>query len=308
MRKAVIIGGQGKVGSFLVPMLVKEGFEVVSVSRGNTSPNVQNDAWNEVQLVRLDRDEPGFEASVAGLKADIVIDMICFKTADMVKLIDALRDSVSHYLVCGSVWMHGRSTVVPLLENECRTPPDEYGIEKSNMDFEISRQFAQSGFPGTAVHPGHIVCPRDIPVNPQGFKSLRAFEILREGEPLYLPNFGMETLHHVSAEDVAGVFLAAIGTGKPAFGEGYHAVSPRAVTLSGYAQEVAGWYGKEADLRYEPFGIWKDRVTSEDAGMTKEHIERSPSVSMEKARNELGFIPKRTTFAAVRECIASFGL
>jgi len=42
--------------------------------------------------------------------------------------------------------------------------------------------------------------------------------------------------------------------------------------------------------------------------MTKEHIERSPSASMEKARNELGFIPKHTTFAAVRECIASFGL
>jgi len=308
MRKVVVIGGRGKVGGYLVPMLVKEGFEVVSVSRGMTNTYVQNDAWNEVRIVELDRDKPGFEESIAGLNADIVIDMICFKNIDMKRLIDALRGSISHYLVCGTIWIHGRSGAVPVLEDECRTPPDEYGIEKDAMDVEISNQFAKSSFPGTSVHPGHIVCPGDIPVNPQGFKSLKAFEMLRDGQPIHLPNFGMETLHHVHAQDVAGVFLAAIRAGKAAFGEGYHAVSPRAVSLSGYAEEAAGWFGKKADIRYEPFDTWKARVTPGDALMTKEHIERSPSVSMEKARAELGFVPKHTTYEAVRECIASFGL
>jgi len=308
MKKAVVIGGRGKIGSYLVPMLVGEGYAVTSVSRGKTAPFVQNEAWRGVELVTLDRDAPGFEEAIAGLNPDLVVDMICFKTADMVKLIEALRGRVGHYLVCGSVWMHGRSGAVPVLEAECRTPMEEYGVEKSAMDYEITRQFVESGFPGTAVHPGHIVCPGDVPINPQGCKSLTAFETLRAGEPLYLPNFGMETLHHVHAEDVAGVFFAAVQANRPSFGEGFHAVSPRAVSLNGYAVEVAGWYGKEADLRCEPFDVWQARVTPDEAAATKTHIEHSPSASMEKAKALLGFTPKHTSYEAVRECVASFGL
>ena len=157
------------------------------------------------------------------------------------------------------------------------------------------------------MHPGHIVCPGDVPINPQGCKSLDAFRTLREGKTLYLPNFGMETLHHVHAEDVAGVFFAAIQTGKSAYGEGFHAVSPRAVTLTGYAREAASWYGKEADLAYEPYETWKARVPAEDAASTLTHMLHSPSGSMEKAKRLLDFVPKHTSYEAVRECLQSFG-
>ena len=118
----------------------------------------------------------------------------------------------------------------------------------------------------------------------------------------------METLHHVHAKDVAGVFLAAVKAGKPAFGQGFHAVSPRAVTLRGYAAEVAGWYGRTADLRFEDFEAWQRRMGEDLAGQTLSHITHSPSASMEKAKRLLGFEPEYTSYRAVRECIASFGL
>jgi len=308
MKKAVIIGGRGKIGSYLVPMLVNDGYSVTNISRGLSQPYVENKAWQEVQQINCDRDTDDFIDKAATLSADCVIDMICFENRDMEKLIDCLSGNVGHYLVCGSAWIHGKSEAVPTKEEEYRCPPDNYGQQKSLMDQTLAARFLSSGFPGTAIHPGHIVCPGDIPINPQGYKGLLAFETLKAGEPLWLPNFGMETLHHVHANDVAGVFFAAIKTGKPAFGEGFHAVALRAVTLYGYASEVARWYEREADIRFEPFDIWKKRVSEADAAMTYEHIERSPNCSMQKAKAVLDFTPVHTTYEAVRECIASFGL
>ncbi|MDR1439106.1 MAG: NAD-dependent epimerase/dehydratase family protein [Clostridiales bacterium] len=308
MKKAVVIGGKGKIGGYLVPMLVKGGYDVTCVSRGRTEPHVADSLWKEVRLERLERGAEGFEEAVGNLRADVVADMVCFRDEDMRRLIRAINGSVSHYLACGSVWMHGRGSAVPYEEGECRAPLEEYGAQKSLMDLSIASLHAESGFPGTVVHPGHIVCPGDVPINPQGCKSLGAFRALKAGEPLHLPNFGMETLHHVYAGDVAGVFYAAIVAGAPAFGQGFHAVSPRAVTLRGYAEEAAGWYGREANLRFEPFGEWRKRMSDADADATLSHISHSPSASMGKAKRILGFEPRYTSYEAVRECLAGFGL
>jgi nucleoside-diphosphate-sugar epimerase len=308
LRKAVLIGGKGKVGSYLIPMLVKNGFKVINISRGKTNPNTENPAWQDVEQCTLDRKDPEFPKKISALGADIIFDMICFTCTDMIKLIDAIRSSVSHYLVTGSVWIHGAGSCVPVTEDECREPLEEYGIQKSLMDYTISEEYAKHSFPGTIVHPGHIVCPRELPINPQGCYSLDAFKILKAGTPFYLPNFGMETVHHVHASDVAGVFMASLKTGGPAFGQGFHAVSPRAVTLRGYAKEVASWYGKEADLHFEPFEVWKNRVSPDDADKTLEHMMHNLNASMEKAKRLLNFEPRYTSYEAVRECIDSFGL
>lgn len=308
MKTVAIIGGSGKTATYLAPMLVRDGWRVIAVSRGDRPPAVADDAWAQVERVPMDRAADGFAARIAALGADAVVDMICFTLSDMLALTSALEGRAGHYLVCGSAWMHGHSAVVPTREEECREPLEEYGVQKSLMDCKLTELYKEKGFPGTAVHPGHIVCPGDVPINPQGFKSLSAFEKLRDGEPLYLPNFGMETLHHVHAADVAGVFRAAIAAGKASFGEGFHAVSPRAVTLRGYAREAASWYGKEADLRFEPFDAWKERFAPADADATLTHILHSPCCSMDKAKELLGFAPRYTSFEAVRECVGSFGL
>ena len=308
MKKAVIIGGRGKIGSYLVPLLVEAGYAVISVSRGKTEPYVKHDAWNKVETVLLDRKQPGFEDAIAALCPDIVVDMICFTDADMRALITKLQGKVQHYIAIGSMWMHGHSTVVPVMEHECRAPLGEYGIQKSAMDYTVAELYASCGFPGTVVHPGHIVCPGDVPINPQGCKSLEAFYKLRDGELLTLPNLGMETLHHVHASDVAGVVFAAIRAGEKAFGQGFHAVSPRAVTLWGYAQEAATWYGKTADLICKPFPEWAKDMSEKDAAATLEHISHSPNGSMQKVRDILGYEPKFTTYEAIRDCLKSFDL
>jgi nucleoside-diphosphate-sugar epimerase len=49
---------------------------------------------------------------------------------------------------------------------------------------------------------------------------------------------GMETVHHVHADDVAALFMAALESRSTALGERFHAVAPTALTLRGYAESV----------------------------------------------------------------------
>jgi nucleoside-diphosphate-sugar epimerase len=303
VKRAVIIGGTGKVGTYLVPMLVADGFEVINVSRDSSKPFVPHGCWESVEQVRLDRNDPEFAQKIAALEPDIVVDKICFKESDMLALIAALEGRVEHYLVTGSVWCHGPGSVVPNTEDEDLNPLGEYGIEKLKMARTLKRKYALSQFPGTIIHPGHIVGPGHPPINPQGNQNPKVFEALMHGEPVTIPNFGMETVHHVHANDVAGVFRAAIRAGGPSYGHPFHAVSTGAVTLRGYAQEVASWFGMEANLVFKPFDEFSNDVSEADANSTYEHIWRSSNHSMEKAKRLLGFTPGYSSFEAVKESL-----
>ena len=308
MKKALVIGGNGKVGGYLCPLLLQAGYQVKSVSRSGKLPPAPQDGYEQVEAIRLDRGQEGFEAQIAALgDQDVVVDMICFQLEDMERLVRALRGRVGHYLVCGSAWMHGHSSQVPVREEEDREPLCEYGRQKSAMDRALGELYGREAFPGTAVHPGHIVCPNTWPINPQGHNEPWVFAHMRQGKRLTLPNLGMETLHHVHAADVAGVFLAAIRAGGRSFGQGYHAVSDRALTLRGYASQVYAWYGYEPRLDFLPVEEWGKGVSEHAYQQCLDHIRHSPSYSMEKAREQLGFLPKFSSLQAVRECLQSLG-
>ena len=54
--RVVIIGASGHVGTYLVPRLVAAGYEVIAISRGQSSPYQQHAAWRSVTHISLDRE------------------------------------------------------------------------------------------------------------------------------------------------------------------------------------------------------------------------------------------------------------
>jgi len=305
--RVVVIGGSGHVGSYLVPELVEAGHRVILVSRAKRKPYFEHPAWDDVETVVADReaeDRQGtFGRRVAGLQPDAVVDMICYAPASARLLADALKGRVGHLLHCGTIWVHGPSREVPTEESAPRNPFGEYGIQKAAIEALLLAEARQDGFPVTILHPGHIVGPGWAPVNPAGHFNPSVFARLAHGETLALPNLGMETLHHVHAADVAQAFLAALGNREAAIGEAFHVVSPAALTLRGYAEAMAEWFGQPARLRFLPWGEWKQTVTPEDADQTLDHIAHSPNCSIEKARRILGYQPKFRSLAAVQEAV-----
>ncbi len=230
--------------------------------------------------------------------------MICFTLASARQLVEALRGEVAQFLHCGTIWVHGPSVAVPTTEAAPRRPFGEYGVQKAAIEAYLLDAARRGGFPATVVHPGHIVGPGWHPLNPAGHFNRRVFAMLARGEALALPNFGLETVHHVHADDVAQVFMRAIEFRSVSVGEAFHAVSPRAVTLRGYAAAMAAWFGREARLSFLPFDAWKAGWSEEEATATWEHIARSPSCSIAKAERLLGYRPRYTSFEAVEEAVS----
>ena len=298
--RVVVLGGTGHIGTYLVPMLVRAGHEVVVLSRGQRAPYQRDEAWDQAEVLTADRDEDGFETRVRELRAEVVVDLICFTEPSARALVEALTGEIGHLVHCGTIWVHGPSGVVPTTEDTPRRPFGEYGVRKAAIERFL---LGQDEVPTTVIHPGHISGPGWTAINPAGNLDLAVFTKLREGTRLALPNLGLETIQHVHASDVAAEFAAAIDNRSAAVGEAFHAVAAGAMTLRGYAEGVAGHFGREADLEFLPFGEWRRTVSESDAAITWDHIAHSPHCSMAKAERLLGFRPAYGPLETVLDAI-----
>jgi nucleoside-diphosphate-sugar epimerase len=309
MAKVVIIGGSGHVGTYLVPRLVEAGHRVVNVSRGERRPYTPNRLWGEVETVTADRaaeeTSGAFGARIAALAPDIVIDMISFTLASTQHLVEALPGRIQHFLHCGTIWVYGHNRAVPATEDDPLNAFGDYGIGKMQTETWLLDEARRTGFPATVFRPGHIVGPGWEPLNPAGHFNVDVFSLIARGDELALPNFGLETVHHVHADDVAQMVMRAISGRGAAVGEAFNTVSPQALNLRGYAEAMFRWFGREPRLSYRPFDEWAKSQRPEDAQATWEHISRSPAHSIDKARRLLGYQPRYTSLAGVQEAVTA---
>jgi nucleoside-diphosphate-sugar epimerase len=305
--RVVVIGASGHIGTYLIPRLVAAGHDVVAVSRGKREPYSPHGAWRQVTTVIADREaeeaDGVFGRRIAELEADVVIDLICFEEASARELVTALTGRVRHFLHCGTVWVHGPSGQVPTTEDRPRRPFGDYGVKKAAIEAYLLERAHRDGFPATIIHPGHITGPGWVPVNPAGNLDPAVFQTLADGGELVLPNLGLETVQHVHADDVARIFMDALASRATAVGESFHSVATTALTLRGYAEAVAGWFGREARLAFLPWERWRTTVPAHDAEITWDHIAHSPHCGMAKAERLLGHRPRHTSLEAIAEAV-----
>ena len=307
MARIVVIGGSGHVGTYLLPVLVAHGHEVVNVSRGTSSPYQEHAAWKAIKHLAMDRKaeekEGGFGAKIAELNADIVVDMISFELEGTQQLVEALRHKIEHYLFCSSIWVYGHATTVPSIESDPTNAIDAYGINKAKIERWLLQQTRRNGFPATSFRPGHIVGRGWVPINPQANANPEVFSQIARGEKLALPNLGLEMLHHVHADDVAQWIVCAIEQRAASIGEVFNTVSSHALTMRGYAEAMYCWFGREPQLSFAPFNQWRLGLTESDARTSWGHVMRSSCVSIEKSRQRLGYNPRFSSLESIQESV-----
>lgn len=306
--RIVVIGASGHIGGYLVPRLVADGHAVVAITRGSSALYREDPAWQSVERVIADREEEdaagAFGPRVAELEADAVVDLICFTPRSAQQLADALRGRVRQLVHVGTIWTHGILTEVPAPENAAKRPWGEYGIQKEAIErLLLAESRREDGLPVAIVHPGHISGPGWPIVTPQGTTDLGVWRSLADQRELLLPGFGLETVHHVHADDVAQLIRLCLEHPDKANGEAFHAVSERALTLRGFAEEAARWFGVEARLRFVPFEEFSASLPEEHRDSALQHIARSHSMSIEKGRRLLGYEPAHSSLEAVAESV-----
>lgn len=223
-----------------------------------------------------------------------------------------LDGRVKQYVYCSSCWAEGRAETLPFNpDNTDKEPLCEYGRQKYASEQYLLGEWNTSHFPVTIVMPGQISGAGWTIINPWGNRLMRCNEIIRKGEKLLLPNFGMETIHHVHAEDVAQLFALAVEHRDSALGEKFYAVSGGSITLYGYAKLLYQHYGKGPQIDFLPWQEWTEYVRRESAAtataeeidqqLTESylHLSRSGFFTTEKEQRLLGYKPKHTNIQAI---------
>lgn len=308
--RAIVIGGCGHIGTYLVPRLVEDGYEVLSITRGKREPYKTSGMWKWVEQVIMDREEEEknntYGKKLASLKPDIVVDLLTYQPDNLSRIVECLDGVVSHYVFCSSIWAHGAASVVPAPEELPRKPFGDYGIGKAGCEAYLHEAYRKNRFPETVVMPGHITGPGWNFINPCGNLDPMVFQRIGRGQKIWLPNFGMETLHNVHADDVAQVFANAIRYRNRALGESFHAAAPAAVTMRGIAEKMYMWFGRTPDIEYLPWKEWCEKTADKGfISSTENHVRHSDNYSIEKARTLLNYQPRYTIFQAMCEGVES---
>jgi nucleoside-diphosphate-sugar epimerase len=264
--------------------------------------------WGQVVHVAVDREqedkEGTFGRTVLAQKPDAVIDLLCFTIASATALVEALRGDVGHLLHCGSLFRYGPTVKYPIHEGGGTEAIDEYGRQKEAIArMLIAETASPGGLATTSIHPGHIVGPGWLPINPLGNTDVSAWHRISSGTPLRVPSQGGDTMHHVHADDVAQLFQLAVEHREAAAGEDFHAVAPSALTVRGYTSIVGGWFGQHGEIEPITWEQYRGETTEAFAQHSWDHLHRSHYLSIDKPKSLLGYAPAYEPEEAVLESV-----
>jgi len=291
--RVLVIGGTGHIGSFLVPMLVSEGYEVVVLTRGLTQPLPQNFLFSRVSTEIIDRyqDEQNgrLQNIIKKYQPEAIIDLICFEPQSADYLIELLSGSDTLLFSCGTAWVYGPVQKVPVDEGHPRNPLNDYARKKALIEEKLLQACHAGKFPVVLIHPGHITGAGKTLVTPFGDHNPETLQKIINGEEIFLLDGGFSTLHHVHPFDVAQLFVKALKHRKKAIGESFNCGASHAMTFYGMGVFFASLFGKE--LRFRCIQL---EEYAEQFGFPEEayyHVRQGCCMSIEKARELLGFQP-----------------
>lgn len=259
-----------------------------------------------MERVKLDRqseeDSGTFGQRVAELKPDAVIDLTCYRLESTRQLVEALRGTGARLLHCGTIWVHGPAIELPITEVQQRRPSGDYGCRKAAIEAYLLDE-SRRGFPVAVLHPGHLVGPGWRRLIRRAISTSRFLPIWRTETWLRFPIWATRPCITCMLTMWAQAFVCAIEHWSQAAGESFHVVSPAALTLRGYAETVAGWFGLDARLSFLPWDECRRGVSERDVQVTRDHIAHSPNCGIEKARRLIAYAPQYRSAEAVREAV-----
>jgi nucleoside-diphosphate-sugar epimerase len=192
----------------------------------------------------------------------------------------------------------------PIGEDEPRKPFGDYGCRKAGIERYLLAE-AQTGFPVSVLHPGHLVGPGWAPVNPAGNFNPQVFADLAAGNDIALPNLGNETLHHVHADDGAQAFAHALTHWPRRGGREFPRGISRCADSARLRRDGGQLVPSTREAAIPAMGGVASTVSERDAEVTGNHIAHSSNCSIEKARRLLEYRPRFGSAETVREALSS---
>jgi UDP-glucose 4-epimerase len=257
LRHAVVVGGAGFFGSWLVDMLLADGVAVTVLDprSGNENSRAERiaaelESLNLAALVDERQSDVVFQMAGTGLVPLSVsqpLGDLGRNTATTLAALEEVRASSSRPRVVfvSSAAVYGEGRRMPMDESHPLEPVSPYGVSKLAAEHYVRVYARMHGFEGLSVRPFSLYGPRQ--------RKLVVHDLLTrllDGEdPLVVAGRADITRDFVFVEDAARA-LAVLARNASGRGEAYNLASGEPVSLGTLVEELAAAAGRSPEVRF----------------------------------------------------------
>ena len=295
----LVIGGTGYVGSALVPQLLKQGHRVTVLDLYPFGEHALKDVRNHVNLFEIRGDLKDSKTLKGALQAcDAVIHLI--GVADEVSenhstLVDvdtfislvriAKETGVKRFIYASSTTAYGAVGISQATDETCLLPISEFS--KHTVQCEtILHEEREPGFVTTIVRPGNI-CGFAPQQQLDNVANALTYAAIKEG--CIKISDSAHNYPNIHIKDMVGLYIFLLGQPNVRIdGKIYNAVAENHSLLE-LAETIRDIVSPEVLIEEIP-----------------PQGSATPRVSVDKMRNELGFIPRHTLREAIFDLVAAF--
>ncbi|MBR2344368.1 MAG: NAD-dependent epimerase/dehydratase family protein [Lentisphaeria bacterium] len=316
--KAIVFGGTGWVGHYIVLDLLKYGYDVTVASRGTKDENHYEDPIpSSVRRVVVDKKDPAAMKELLAERFEIIIDSV--PSLESIDNVFKYAAGLRHYLHCSSTGGYAPLPFIPCNETaryhgaaEGDTLEETIGVGwkgKAFCDSKVQNLFNIYGFPATVIRPCYITGGGDrLPLDNLGGRRETFLPDILAGKTLEVPDNGLSLLQPIHVKDLARSFRLAIEN-RRSIGERYNICLDHALPLKDYLALNAEVLGKKVNLEYVPLDELLRRHPEDPVGLR--FVATHMCFSIAKAQCEIGYVPEYTPEEAIAEtarlCAAKLG-
>lgn len=247
--RALLIGGTGQISMAITKKLLKDGWEVYLLNRGNRTAEVPEGA----QLILADiNDEAVVAQKTEGLDFDCVCEFIGFVPAQVERDYRLFRGKTRQYIYISSASAYHKplSGYIITEGTTLANPYWQYSRDKIACEEFLMTKYREEGFPVTIVRPSHTYDERHIPTGIHGTKGFwQVIERIRQGKPVIVPGDGTSLWTVTFNQDFAVGYTGLMGN-RHAIGEAFQITGDEILTWNQIYQTIADALGVELHPYY----------------------------------------------------------
>jgi nucleoside-diphosphate-sugar epimerase len=297
VTEILVIGGTRFIGRAIVEELLQWGHTITIYHRGRHEMEFSG----PVTHVHGDRrDYPRFQADLAGLSPEVIVDVIPMNADDTQALVEKLRGRIrrSVHISSGDVYVPDQP--IPLSEDASvgsaevvELPLDGTILPYSKVAVEAAIREAQAagGFPATILRLPAVYGPGD-PLAREWFFVKR---VLDGRARIALPDGGLSLFHRGYVDDVARAVVLALESPQ-AVGQTYNVGHEHVLTVRGIAELAA----EVMDHEWEIVSVPADRLAPTNPYAAPYHL----VYDLSRIRAELGYRESVSLEEGMRRTVA----
>lgn len=224
MKKSLVTGGAGFIGSNLVDKLISKKYSVIIID--NLKTGEKKNVNRKAEFIKFDIRDVNLKKLIKEKKPDYIfhlaaraslsgsvktpredIDVNLFGTQN---LIEAVKDtSVKKIIFASSAAVYGESRALPIKENFTKNPTSIYGVTKLASEFLMSNCSKQYHLPVVLLRFSNVYGPRQNIEGEGGVIAIFAGK-LKKRKPLMIYGDGKQTRDFIYVGDVTEACISSL--------------------------------------------------------------------------------------------------